>query len=773
MTFLARTALRRPTLVLALLALGTALVSLGLFRLELRTDGAAIYPRDSPVIERGLADGETFEEPDQVVLLVTSRPGGSSLESSRGFFLLARFQAELQRLPGVPPLGVSSLASLLEPPEEGRLSIRNFLDGIPDEDDPEGFADLVRRIREVPLASGVFLSRDGRTAAFYVEVAEGTDRRELIADVERWAAVQTARPDVPFDLRITGPVAAEAVLGEEVLRDLSRLVPVMVAVVALLLFLSLRTPGGVLVPLAQVLATLVWTLGLMGWAGVPVTLVTTILPVLLMAMSITDEIHLLERLQHRLGEEPGPPSRERLRRAAEASYADLARPLVLTSLTTMAGFFSFLAATLEPLRDLGLFCAIGLLLAMIFTFSMVPALMMALPPSWVERRQPAGSEGSDRRALALEELLARRSRAFALGGALLLALAVPGIFLLRVQDSWVDNFDPASDVVTAERDFNRSFWGSYRFDIVLTGPPRLFWTPRGAALLERVDALARQAPHVGGVISPLQYFEEGAEAYGDPLPVSRLPADEVERIGALIEIVAMRVDLRHLLTADASGARVRLFVRDADYTRGWELRRALEARLPAALEGTGARFHLSGDLPTAMEVVGSIVGNQLRSIGWTAVQIGVLLLIAVRNLRLSAALLAPVLAAGLLLFAFLGYAGLPLGIATSMFAALTLGAGVDFALHYSHAYTRERAGRSHAAAVLATLRTAGRALLWNALVLAFGFTVLAFSAIKPNASLGLLLAAAMLVSYGSTVVFLPELLRRREEGAAAPPPPGS
>lgn len=773
MTFLARTALRRPTLVLALLALGTALVSLGLFRLELRTDGAAIYPRDSPVIERGLADGETFEEPDQVVLLVTSRPGGSSLESSRGFFLLARFQAELQRLPGVPPLGVSSLASLLEPPEEGRLSIRNFLDGIPDEDDPEGFADLVRRIREVPLAGGVFLSRDGRTAAFYVEVAEGTDRRELIADVGRWAAVQTARPDVPFDLRITGPVAAEAVLGEEVLRDLSRLVPVMVAVVALLLFLSLRTPGGVLVPLAQVLATLVWTLGLMGWAGVPVTLVTTILPVLLMAMSITDEIHLLERLQHRLGEEPGPPSRERLRRAAEASYADLARPLVLTSLTTMAGFFSFLAATLEPLRDLGLFCAIGLLLAMIFTFSMVPALMMALPPSWVERRQPAGSEGSDRRALALEELLARRSRAFALGGALLLALAVPGIFLLRVQDSWVDNFDPASDVVTAERDFNRSFWGSYRFDIVLTGPPRLFWTPRGAALLERVDALARQAPHVGGVISPLQYFEEGAEAYGDPLPVSRLPADEVERIGALIEIVAMRVDLRHLLTADASGARVRLFVRDADYTRGWELRRALEARLPAALEGTGARFHLSGDLPTAMEVVGSIVGNQLRSIGWTAVQIGVLLLIAVRNLRLSAALLAPVLAAGLLLFAFLGYAGLPLGIATSMFAALTLGAGVDFALHYSHAYTRERAGRSHAAAVLATLRTAGRALLWNALVLAFGFTVLAFSAIKPNASLGLLLAAAMLVSYGSTVVFLPELLRRREEGAAAPPPPGS
>jgi predicted RND superfamily exporter protein len=123
--------------------------------------------------------------------------------------------------------------------------------------------------------------------------------------------------------------------------------------------------------------------------------------------------------------------------------------------------------------------------------------------------------------------------------------------------------------------------------------------------------------------------------------------------------------------------------------------------------------------------------------------------------------MAPVLAATLLLFGALGYAGVPLGIATSMFAALTLGAGVDFALHYVHAYRRERrAGRPHDEAVLATLRTAGRGVLWNAVVLACGFSVLAVSAIKPNASLGLLLAAAMLVSYATTVGLLPEILRR-------------
>jgi predicted RND superfamily exporter protein len=88
---------------------------------------------------------------------------------------------------------------------------------------------------------------------------------------------------------------------------------------------------------------------------------------------------------------------------------------------------------------------------------------------------------------------------------------------------------------------------------------------------------------------------------------------------------------------------------------------------------------------------------------------------------------------------------------------------VDFSLHFVHAYRRERLeGVDHGEAVLATLRTGGRGLLWNALVLAFGFSVLTVSAIKPNAGLGLLLALAMLVSYGTTLVFLPEILRKVE-----------
>ncbi|HYX22709.1 MAG TPA: MMPL family transporter [Thermoanaerobaculia bacterium] len=740
---LALFSLRRPLRVLAALALATVAVAAGLCRLQLRTDGAAVYPTSDPVVEQTQRDRATFGEAEQLILLVTSRVGGPSIASPVGFRFLRDTQSELDTLPGVEPGGVRSLVTLLEPPDQlSSLRIETFFDGW--SGGGAGFAGLLARIQRLPVASGLFLSPGGRAAVFYLPLARDTGRSELLDELRHFIARRAA---APFVLRLTGPVVAESDLGEEVLHDLSRLVPVMVAAVALLLWLTLRTVGGVLIPLAQVLTTLVWTLGLMGWSGVPMTLVTTVMPVLLMAMVMTDEIYLLERLQDHLS--------HGARRAAAAAFTDLTAPLVLISLTTAAGFFSFLGAAVAPLRHLGLFTGLGLLLGMLFTFTLAPALIAVLPVRWVERRRRRDRRG----ALGWELATVRHPRATALATAALLAMALPGLWRLRVQDSWVDNFDPRSPLVTAERRFNSEFWGSYRFDVVFAGDRGAFWTAQGVSLLEDFHRWARTAPHVGGALSVLLPFEIAARARDQPLPVSRLPPIEIRRAGAVVEVLRLRLRLQELLTVDQDQARVRLFVRDADYAKAHELQDAVEAELPRLLAGRAIRAHVSGDVPLALAVVGSVVSNQLRSIVWTAALIAVLLLLGLRNWRLAVVVMAPVLAATLLLFAVLGCAGVPLGIATSMFAALTLGAGVDFAVQYVFAYRRERgSGLSHREALVATLCTTGRGLRWNALVLALGISVLGLSAIKPNSSLGLLLAAAMVVAYATTLALLPQLL---------------
>ncbi len=746
--------LDHPRLAVASTLLLTLVLGWNLPDLELRTDGAALYPLGGAAVELTRWDRDTFSDPEQAVVLLTVRDGGPPIATAEGLRALVELHQSLAALPAADGPGVRSLASLLEPPPDFRtFFVRNFLDRIPD--DPRRFSALLERIHAHPVTPGLFLSRDGAAAAFYVPLAAASERGALVDQLEAWVA---ARRALPFDLRLTGPLIAEALLGSKILEDLGRLIPIMVLVIALVLYRCLRTLGGVLVPMAEVALVLVWTLGAMALFGVPITLVTTILPIILTTMAVTDEIHLLERFQSRLG--GAPATGRRRRQAVAAALADVGRPIVLTSLTTALGFLSFLSATMAPVRHFGLFSALGILLAMLLTFTFIPALLMLLPASWLER--PAAGRRQRRSGASLmpyERLAARHRGRARLIGLLLTAACAPGILRLSVQDSWLDNFDPETDLVTAARDFDAGFWGAYRFDLVLRAESRdFFLRPEGIRLAEAVHEVTVSGPGVGGVASyliPLQVLEQVAGKTG---PVSSLPDKTLHRILGFADYLADRIDLRQYLLPDGRTARFRLFVRDADFRRAEALAQHLRQRLPPLLASGQVRFHASGDLPVALEVVRAIVTNQLRSIAWTAAGIAVLLSLALGSLRLAASLLAPLAASVATILGLMGYAGMPLGIATSMFAALTLGVGVDFAIHFAHACRRSSATSGRKTTLTAALSRTGKALRWNMAVLALGFLVLAFSDLRPNHGLGLLLAGSMVTCYLMTLLFLPSLL---------------
>ncbi|MBW2289844.1 MAG: MMPL family transporter, partial [Deltaproteobacteria bacterium] len=404
--------------------------------------------------------------------------------------------------------------------------------------------------------------------------------------------------------------------------------------------------------------------------------------------------------------------------------------------------------------------AIGIVIAMLLSFSFVPALAMLLPASYFEN--PNRPEAAERRLLPHEKLLIRRPGTAALCGAALVLVALPGLARLRVQDSWVDNFDPASALVSAERDFNAEFWGSYRFDITLHSDQlRFFQYHDGLTLMEKVRDTALAGPNVAGVESHLVPFEVVAKAIDEPAAMSALPHSVILRIVVLVWTVRDAIGLDQVLTWGGQSARARLYVNSADHLRGEALREYLERELPKVVEPFPVSYHLGGELAVASEVVGSIVSNQIRSIAWALLGVALLLWGTLRSAATAAAMIAPLAAALLFLFGAMGILDVSLGIATSMFSALALGVGVDFALHFHHAYERERRhGTGHDAALAASLRTSGRAIRWNATVLSLGFLVLTASALKPNHSLGVLLSAAIATCYAMTLLLLPSLLQR-------------
>lgn len=151
----------------------------GLLRLQLDTDGAALYPPDDPMVRQTAADRETFYDQEQVILLVSERPGGLRLSSPRGFAFLRDLERSVRRLPGVRASGVRSLASLTElriGPDS--IAASPFLDSVPEE--PAAFASLSRRLRQNPLTDALLLSPAGASAALYVPRIAGYEREPFL-----------------------------------------------------------------------------------------------------------------------------------------------------------------------------------------------------------------------------------------------------------------------------------------------------------------------------------------------------------------------------------------------------------------------------------------------------------------------------------------------------------------------------------------------------------------------------------------------------------------
>ncbi len=763
---LASLAMNRPVHWVAAFVLLTAVWALGLGRLRIRTEGTAIYPRGNETIRQTAEDNHIFLDPQELVLLITAQnPEENSLASPAGLLFIKQIHESLHGLEGLHPTKVFSLASI---PERytGRSPrpVETILDTIPT--DPPAFEALLEKIRDDPVAHGLLLSPDGDAAAFYVNFDVDREPRDVILTLQSWIDSQD---QTGYDLHFLGPLAAETTLGEMVLKDLARLIPIMVAVIALLLLLFLRSPGGVLIPMVEALMVLLWIFGAMGYCGVPVTLVTTILPVVLMVMGITDEIHLLERLQaHLAAAKPadtgGTAPRARIREAVLASLREIGRPIIATSITTALAFLSFLSASISPIRQFGLFASLGILLAMLLTFTFIPALAVILPVSWFIPRKAKKSGNGFHTLFLWEKRAARQEGRAWLVGLLLLVLGLPGILLISVQDSWVGNFDPDSPLPLADRRFNEEFWGSYRYDVVFEGGRWFFYLPEGVGLIEDFMRIAEEGPDVGGVLSHLTIFGEVADKYHYARPISSLDWHKIRFLATGAVIGMGSPFMKRLVTVTASSTRVRIFVNRATYKRGLALEEYLVPRLRDLTEGGykghEVKYHFSGDLPAAVEVVRATVINQLRSIGWTLVGIFLLLLLAFRTIRGALIVMVPVLAADWILFAGLGYAGIPLGIATSMFASLTIGVGIDYALHLRYSYGRTIATEAdHASAMARSLGSTGRAIRLNAFALGIGLLVLGFSSIPPNRALGVLLASAMIACYGTTLLLLPRLLR--------------
>lgn len=616
-------------------------------------------------------------------------------------------------------------------------------------EDPDDLEALREELLATPFYRRFLVSATGEAAGLLVETAlppEPTARAELVRGAR--AALAPLR-DAGLEAHLVGPPVLNVALDELSRREGARTFPVAFTLSLALVALAFRALRPALVAGACAGAALLLTFGAMGAAGRSLNLVTAVLPALLWVLALAGTLHLLarERAHRAAGRSP--------RAALAAALAEVAGPCAMAAVTTALGFASLLAADMRPVRELGAFAALGVLIGLLVQLTLAPALVRAIGPGSGPAPGPAPGRAILERVGLFATAHPRGVIAGAAAAVVLVALSLPH---LRVESDPLSFLPRTSETARAYAFVAEQLTGFYSLELVVDTPESWLapevWPPLDA-LQEAVGA----EPGVARVLSPLDFLRHlHALSRGRADGSYRLPEDEGAATrsmrlydafggGQRTRLVAeggRRVRLSALVDVMPSGA-FRSIVDGAD--------RAL-ASLPPGYSG-----HTTGVVLRLVDAQLGLVESQLRSFGLAFATVFACVGAGLRSLRLLLVSVLPNLLPVAAAFAAMVALGIALDAATVMMASVALGIAVDDTVHLLSAYRRGRRGpASRGAAARAALGEVGPAMWVTTAASCVGFAALLTSSFAPIRWFGALATLALAVALLADAVVVPALL---------------
>ncbi|MDQ6961361.1 MAG: MMPL family transporter [Mariprofundaceae bacterium] len=560
----------------------------------------------------------------------------------------------------------------------------------------------------------------------------------------------------PEELLITGRPVIEGVFGVYMPRDMQKMQPMILLLLVILLAVSFRSVRGVLIPLTVVILSEIWMLGTMAAMGVPVYTVTTMLPILILAIGIADSVHVLTHIRVEAGRDASLSRGESIVLAMQAMWA----PILMTTLTTAAGFLAMLSSELIPMQYFGVFAAVGIVYAFILTVLFIPAIEAVLP-----KREKALDKLAFTAYLSwITHAVVHRSRQILAAFAVLILISAYGLTQLNVDSSLIHQFNPSDPLRQADVVLNDHFAGTNTLDITIdTDQDDGVLEPSFLKALLKLQGIAESNPLVGDSSSIAESLAEmnkvmhdGDEAWHVAPASSELAAQYL----LLYSFSGAPDDFDTFVTSDYRQAHIRIQLKsdasaDADF-----LVQSLKGK--AELLFPQMRLEYAGTAYTALRFSDLVIHGQIMSLLLAMSLIFALCCWMFRSLKDAALAMLPVSMAVVVDYGMMGLLDIPLEIGTAITGAMALGIGVDFAIHYLYRYRcHEKLGMAYQDVVARSNEETGRAILFNALVVIGGFMVLLTANLYPQVKLGALVSGSMLVCYLASCYLFPILLRGR------------
>ena len=753
------TAIPKTIIILGLLII----IATAAFIPKLTVDSRAesFLPDDDPALLYRDQVEEIFGLKDPMVIAVVNK-GEQGVFNPQSLQLIQWLTDEVMKMPEINRDRVVSLATEdnITGDAEGML-VEPFFEKQPNTQED---ADRLRAaVMDFPLYLGSLVARDGSATLIVTEVYDVNAAPKVY---EKLLELIERAPIQGEEIHVAGDGAVSGYLVTYINADAARLVPISIAVITLLCLLSFRTWRGVLIPGVIILSAVASAVGLMAAVGVPVYVITTSMPILLVGVAVADSIHVLSQYYEELANHPDHKQRDLVIRTMILMW----RPVTITTLTSMVGFLGIsISSFMPPMQAFGLFSLIGLGMAGLFSLTFVPAALVILKPIHSPAFKSSGQslrfDFFSRTMAKVGDWVLNHTKTVLLLAVIVSALGVMGALKLEVNESWVENFRTSEPIYLADSAINETLDGSNTLDIVIeTSNNEDLFRPENLRRIEALQTFLATLPHVNGSTSIVDYIKQMNRSLNENKPSAYTIPDDTDLISQYFLLYSASgdpTDFEEEIDYDYRLALVRARMDSARYQQDKVVVEATQQYLDKVFNSPDIKATLSGRVNVDYEWLDTLLGTQFKSVIFAMTLVWFLVCISLRSIYGGTLALVPVMLGCLSVYAFMGLIGITLAVGTSMTAAIALGIGIDFSIH-----TLDRIklliteqGFEPETALRQLYPSTGRALLFSFFAVFIGFGILGLSYVPPLSKLGMLIAFSVLISFISSMTVLPALIK--------------
>ena len=762
----ARLILRNKILILIFIALTTIFFSYQWKYMRFTYTEANLLPDDNPVNVTYNEFLKIFGEEGNLVVLGVKDPSLFTVEKLNAWNKFSNDFKQYKEVEAV--ISIKDLQKLVKNNQKERFELEPFI-----KDSIHSKAQIETLEKELfeqyPFYDNFLFNKETKTirTALYLnkDIVNTSARKDFVINVleKKVAAFEKA---YNIDVRVSGMPYIRTLNAQNIVDEIGVFIGAALLVTSLIFFFFFRSFRATIISLLTVCIGVMWTFGILGLLKYEITVLTALIPPLIIVIGIPNCIFLINKYQHEV------KSHGNKAKSLQRVITKIGNATLMTNVTTASGFATFILTESTLLKQFGLVASLSILGIFMLCILVIPIIYSFLPYPKERHLEHLNKRWIGGFVSWMERMVKERKIAIYSTALILLVVSIIGIYQIRISGSLIEDMPKDKEFFQDIRFFEDEFNGIMPLEIMVDtkrkkGVMKLSTLKR----MDELEELIKETPGLSRPISVVDLAKYSKQAYynGNPKYYQLPTSQENSFILSYAKNSSTNINLLNSFV-DSTGqyARITTFMKDIGTDKMERIEENIQNKINKVFPKEQYNVIMTGKALLFQKGTKYLVKNLAISLSLAILLISLFMAYMFRSFRMIVISLIPNLIPLIITAGLMGYLGVPIKPSTILVFSIAFGISVDDTIHFLAKYRQELQANHWKIrkSVYAALRETGISMFYTSIVLFFGFSVFTISSFGGTVALGALVSTTLLFAMLSNLLLLPSLLLSLERSIA-------